>query len=190
MGDQPEHRIVVLGSGGVGKSALTLRLITKNFSPSYDPTIEDNYRTTVNIKGQLERLDILDTAGQEEYTTMRTQWMSDGEGFLLVYAIDMRSTFEELENFYLDICRAQDDDDVPIVICGNKCDLPDSERKVTAEEGRAMAEKWGCHFFETSAKEEINTREAFFQVVQAIKAKQGKNPQGDTRKKKRFCQIL
>ena len=75
MGDQPEHRIVVLGSGGVGKSALTLRLITKNFSPSYDPTIEDNYRTTVNINGQLERLDILDTAGQEEYTTMRTQWM-------------------------------------------------------------------------------------------------------------------
>ena len=65
---------VVLGSGGVGKSALTFRLITDNFVTEYDPTIEDDYRKAINIDGQVERLDILDTAGQEEYNSMRDMW--------------------------------------------------------------------------------------------------------------------
>ena len=58
---------VVLGSGGVGKSALTFRLITDRFVVGYDPTIEDDYRKQITIDGQVERLDILDTAGQEEF---------------------------------------------------------------------------------------------------------------------------
>ena len=85
---------VVLGSGGVGKSALTFRLITDSFVTGYDPTIEDDYRKSISIDGQLERLDILDTAGQEEYNSMRDMWYQSGEGFLLVYSITNRSTFE------------------------------------------------------------------------------------------------
>ena len=64
---QTEYKITVLGSGGVGKSALTIRLITGTYEANYDPTIEDSYRKQVQIDGQPALLDILDTAGQEEY---------------------------------------------------------------------------------------------------------------------------
>jgi GTPase KRas protein len=64
---------VVLGSGGVGKSALTIRLVTDNFLEDYDPTIEDSYRKQTTIDNSPALLDILDTAGQEEYTSMQDQ---------------------------------------------------------------------------------------------------------------------
>ena len=99
---------VVLGSGGVGKSALTFRLITDSFVVGYDPTIEDDYRKQITIDGQVERLDILDTAGQEEYNSMRDMWYQSGEGFLLVYSITNRSTFEELDEVYKEILMAKD----------------------------------------------------------------------------------
>jgi GTPase KRas protein len=82
-----EYKLVVLGGGGVGKSALTIRLVTDNFLDEYDPTIEDSYRKQVMIDDETALLDILDTAGQEEFSSMQDQWMRDGQGFLLVYNI-------------------------------------------------------------------------------------------------------
>ncbi|GLD94536.1 hypothetical protein PINS_up003147 [Pythium insidiosum] len=88
-----EYKLVVLGSGGVGKSALTIRLVTDNFLEDYDPTIEDSYRKLSTIDGDQVVLDILDTAGQEEYTSMQDQWMREGNGFLLVYSVTSQSSF-------------------------------------------------------------------------------------------------
>eukprot|EP00968_Pinguiococcus_pyrenoidosus_P011283 scaffold903_cov262-Pinguiococcus_pyrenoidosus.AAC.18 len=73
-----DYKLVVLGGGGVGKSALTIRLITDNFLEEYDPTIEDSYRKTMKIDGIEAVLDILDTAGQEEYSSMQDQWIREG----------------------------------------------------------------------------------------------------------------
>ena len=76
MADQSlEHKLVVLGGGGVGKSALTIRLVTDNFLEEYDPTIEDSYRKQVKIDGEAALLDILDTAGQEEFDSMQVRWL-------------------------------------------------------------------------------------------------------------------
>eukprot|EP01084_Bolivina_argentea_P056829 103936_1 len=91
----PEYKIVVLGGGGVGKSALTIRLVTDNFLDEYDPTIEDSYRKQVEIDNRPALLDILDTAGQEEFSSMQDQWMREGKGFLLVYSITSTATFDE-----------------------------------------------------------------------------------------------
>jgi len=85
-----EYKLVVLGGGGVGKSALTIRLVTDNFLDEYDPTIEDSYRKNVTIDNDPAMLDILDTAGQEEFSSMQDQWMRDGQGFILVYNIIAR----------------------------------------------------------------------------------------------------
>eukprot|EP00456_Euglypha_rotunda_P009482 TRINITY_DN1213_c2_g3_i1.p1 TRINITY_DN1213_c2_g3~~TRINITY_DN1213_c2_g3_i1.p1 ORF type:complete len:102 (-),score=33.59 TRINITY_DN1213_c2_g3_i1:24-329(-) len=74
-----EYKLVVLGGGGVGKSALTIRLVTDNFLDEYDPTIEDSYRKQVMIDDETALLDILDTAGQEEFSSMQDQWMRDGK---------------------------------------------------------------------------------------------------------------
>jgi len=61
----------VLGSGAVGKSALTIRLVTDNFLDEYDPTIEDSYRKQAVIDNKVALLDILDTAGQDEFSSMQ-----------------------------------------------------------------------------------------------------------------------
>ena len=68
-----DQRVVVLGHGGVGKSSLTLRLITDNFMEEYDPTIEDSYQKSIVVDGESTVLNVLDTAGQEEYSSMQDQ---------------------------------------------------------------------------------------------------------------------
>jgi GTPase KRas protein len=189
MDGSKEYKIVVLGGGGVGKSALTIRLVTDNFLDEYDPTIEDSYRKQVEIDGSTALLDILDTAGQEEFASMQDQWMREGKGFLLVYSIVNQSTFDELEELHQKILRAKDVSKVPLVIAGNKCDLRDASdpRQVTTKSAQEFAERLGCSFFETSAKERINNKECFFQVVREIRKVQ-KNIKPE--KKKGFCDIL
>jgi GTPase KRas protein len=65
------HKIVVLGDGGVGKTALTIQLCLSHFVETYDPTIEDSYRKQVVIDEIPCVLEVLDTAGQEEYTAFK-----------------------------------------------------------------------------------------------------------------------
>ncbi|KAF5285164.1 hypothetical protein FQA39_LY16752 [Lamprigera yunnana] len=75
-----EYKIVVLGSGGVGKSALTVQFVQGIFVEKYDPTIEDSYRKQVEVDGQQCMLEILDTAGTEQFTAMRDLYMKNGQG--------------------------------------------------------------------------------------------------------------
>merc|ERR1712233_53490 len=99
QGTMTEYKLVVVGAGGVGKSALTIQLIQNHFIDEYDPTIEDSYRKQVSIANETCLLDILDTAGQEEYSAMRDQYMRTGQGFLCTYAIPSRSSFDEISSF-------------------------------------------------------------------------------------------
>jgi small GTP-binding protein len=192
--NNPEYKIVVLGGGGVGKSALTIRLVTDNFLSEYDPTIEDSYRKAVVIDNETALLDILDTAGQEEFSSMQDQWMREGKGFLLVYTITSRSTFDECVMLREKIMRAKDDqENVPIVLAGNKCDL-ENERAVPHEDGKKLADEWGASFFETSAKDKINNEEVFYEVVRLIRKMENPDLSDDDKKKKKKvkfqCQLL
>ena len=92
-----EYKIVVLGSGGVGKSALTVQFVQGISVEKYDPTIEDSYRKQVEVDGQQCMLEILDTAGTEQFTAMRDLYMKNGQGFVLVYSITAQSTFNDLQ---------------------------------------------------------------------------------------------
>jgi len=163
-----EYKLVIVGGGGVGKSALTIQLIQNHFIDEYDPTIEDSYRKQVTIDDETCLLDILDTAGQEEYSAMRDQYMRTGQGFLCVYAITSRTSFDEVSSFREQILRVKDADKVPLVICGNKCDL-EGERQVSKTEGQDLAKSFDCPFLETSAKARINVEEGFFALVREIR---------------------
>lgn len=163
-----EYKLVMVGGGGVGKSALTIQFIQSHFVDEYDPTIEDSYRKQCVIDSETALLDVLDTAGQEEYSAMREQYMRNGEGFLLVYSITSRMSFEEITTFYQQICRVKDRDYFPMVLIGNKCDL-ESDRQVSSQEGKDLAKNFGCQFIETSAKQRIHVDEAFFEVVRDIR---------------------
>ncbi|RKP11788.1 ras-like protein [Piptocephalis cylindrospora] len=163
-----EYKLVVVGGGGVGKSALTIQFIQSHFVDEYDPTIEDSYRKQCVIDDEVALLDVLDTAGQEEYSAMREQYMRTGEGFLLVYSITSRSSFEEIATFHQQILRVKDKDYFPIIVVANKCDL-EPERQVSSQEGRDLAKEWQCRFIETSAKQKINVDESFYNLVREIR---------------------
>jgi len=95
----------------------------------------DSYRKECVIDDEVALLDVLDTAGQEEYSAMREQYMRTGEGFLLVYSITSRTSFEEIATFQQQILRVKDKDYFPVIVVGNKCDL-DTERAVSQQGNR------------------------------------------------------
>ncbi|KYO47736.1 ras-related protein Rap-1b [Alligator mississippiensis] len=160
-----EYKLVVLGSGGVGKSALTVQFVQGIFVEKYDPTIEDSYRKQVEVDAQQCMLEILDTAGTEQFTAMRDLYMKNGQGFALVYSITAQSTFNDLQDLREQILRVKDTDDVPMILVGNKCDLED-ERVVGKEQGQNLARQWNnCAFLESSAKSKINVNEIFYDLV-------------------------
>ena len=163
-----EYKLVIVGGGGVGKSALTIQFIQNHFIDEYDPTIEDSYRKQVTIDNQTCLLDILDTAGQEEYSAMRDQYMRTGQGFLLVYAITSRGSFSEIVAFKEQILRVKDKDRVPMILVGNKSDL-EPERQVTTGEGQDLSRSFNAPFMESSAKTRVNVEEAFFELVREIR---------------------
>ncbi|KAF9336131.1 Ras GTPase ras2 [Podila minutissima] len=183
------YKLVVLGDGGVGKTALTIQLCLNHFT--YDPTIEDSYRKQVVIDDQSCVLEVLDTAGQEEYTALRDQWIRDGEGFLLVYSIAARSTFERIRRFREQITRVKESENVPLMLVGNKCDKL-TEREVSRDEGYQMSKLLRCEFTETSAKTCVNVERSFYNVVRMIRqARDGGVPGGyKSPKKKTKCTIL
>ncbi|XDA70335.1 hypothetical protein R6Z07F_000710 [Ovis aries] len=165
--EMTEYKLVVVGAGGVGKSALTIQLIQNHFVDEYDPTIEDSYRKQVVIDGETCLLDILDTAGQEEYSAMRDQYMRTGEGFLCVFAINNSKSFADINLYREQIKRVKDSDDVPMVLVGNKCDLP--TRTVDTKQAHELAKSYGIPFIETSAKTRQGVEDAFYTLVREIR---------------------
>jgi len=186
-----EYKIVVVGAGGVGKSALTVRFIQGNFIERYDPTIEDSYRKQMEVNGVACMLDIMDTAGQEEYSALRDQYMKSGQGFVVVYSIISIPTFETCELLKTFIGRIKESDpDIPVILVGNKCDL-EGQRTVKITEAQNLAKRWNCGFIESSAKSNLNVTEAFILLVQSISDWRKIHPDKVPKKKKKAgCMIL
>lgn len=135
-------------------------------------------------------LEVLDTAGQEEYTALRDQWIRDGEGFVLVYSITSRSSFTRIQKFHHQIQLVKESASsgsptgasylgspitapspgmkVPVMLVGNKSDKA-IERAVSSQEGSALAKELGCDFVEASAKNCINVEKAFYDVVRLLR---------------------
>ncbi|KAL6073874.1 Small G-protein Ras2 [Balamuthia mandrillaris] len=162
-------KLCILGDGGVGKTALTIQLVSQTFIEEYDPTIEDSYRKQVRVGDETYMLEILDTAGQEEFSALRDQWIRECEGFLIVYDITSRISFDELPKFHKQILRVKDTERANnIMIVGNKCDLAE-HREVSVTEGEDLAKSYGSLFLEASAKTRTNVEECFYQLVTEIK---------------------
>jgi len=188
------YKLVLVGLGGVGKSCLTIQFISQRFVDDYDPTLEDSYRKQVTVDGEDCVLDIFDTAGQEDFSAVRDQYMRTGDGFLCVYSITYEVSFSEVQQLYDHILRVKDLDKVPFVLVGNKCDL-ESEREVPKEKGEEFAKEIQCKFMESSAKTKVNVTEAFHELVREIKRwrlTHGKPEEKEKEKKKakKSCLIL
>ena len=160
-------KITVLGKGVVGKSSLTYRFINYEAPQEHDPTIEDRYKSNINIDGQDYEVEILDTAGEEDYQNMIDMWISFGDGFLLVFAINDRKSFDLLKVRYQRVIKGKHGNKCPMVLVGNKQDL-EKERKVSYNEAKGQADSWGIEYIETSAKTNFNCKEAFERVARRI----------------------
>ena len=117
----------------------------------YDPTVEESYQTTIDIDGKALQVEILDTAGQDEYTPLRETFMHTGDGFMLVYSVVDDQTLEELRSIREQILRVHRDKKVPMIVVGNKVDMK-KDRAVSKEEGKALADEFGASFVEVSVR--------------------------------------
>ncbi|XP_059960310.1 ras-related protein Rap-1b-like isoform X1 [Mesoplodon densirostris] len=163
-----EYKRVVLGSGGAGKSALTVQFVQGIFVEKYDPMIEESYR-------------------KEQFTAMRDLYVKNGQGFALVYSITAQSVFNDLQDLREQILRVKDTDDAPMILVGNKYDL-EEERVLGKEQGQNLARQWNnCAFLESSVISKINVNEIFHDLVWQINRK---TPVPGKARKKLSCQLL
>lgn len=167
-----ECKVVVMGSGGVGKTALIVQYVSGHFVEKYDPTIEDYYRKEIDINGVPAILEILDTPGTDQFTAMRDLYIKNGQGFMLVYSIINRQTFIDTQPLREHIARVKGGFSSPIMLVGNKCDM-EGERAVATQHGEMLAQEWGCQFHETSAKVRHNIDEVFVELAQVTKPVEG-----------------
>lgn len=185
----PTVKLVVVGDGGVGKSAITIQFFQKLFMTDYDPTIEDSYILHTEVDGQWCILDVLDTAGQEEFSAMREQYMRKGDGFMLVYSVTDLQSFQNIPQFHTQILRVKDRESYPMLVVGNKTDLVGA-RTVSLAAGQQMAQQLRAAHMETSAKDPpLNIDNAFHELVRIIR----NHPQHDDKrrcKKSSKCTIL
>ena len=135
----PCVKVAILGSGAIGKSSLTYRFLNKETLENHDATIEDKYKTYERIENENVEIEVLDTAGEEDYQNLRDSWINYAEGFILAYAINDKKSFDYLNELYTRIANMKGLS-CPIVLAGNKCDLT-NERVITEEEGRASGKE-------------------------------------------------
>ena len=157
-----------MGVGGVGKSAITNRFVRGRWIAKYDPTIEESYQKTCEVDGNVLQVEILDTAGQDIYSSLRETFLHTGDGFLLVYSITDDQTLEDLREIREQIKNAHSDPNVPLIVVANKVDMAATHRAVSTAEGQQIAKDFGAGFLEVSAKDNTNINTAFQTLLKSV----------------------
>uniref|UniRef100_A0A8C8M3K7 GTP-binding protein Rheb n=1 Tax=Oncorhynchus tshawytscha TaxID=74940 RepID=A0A8C8M3K7_ONCTS len=146
---QPKYRkIAVIGYRSVGKSSLTIQFVEGQFVDSYDPTIENTFNKMVSVNGQDFNLQLVDTAGQDEYSIFPQSHSMDIHGYVLVYAVTSMKSFEVVQ-----------------VLHDKLLDMVGKIQVIKPEEGKKLADSWGAAFMESSAKENETAVELFKRII-------------------------
>nr|XP_047918328.1 GTP-binding protein Rheb isoform X3 [Anser cygnoides] len=147
------------------KSSLTIQFVEGQFVDSYDPTIENTFTKLITVNGQEYHLQLVDTAGQDEYSIFPQTYSIDINGYILVYSVTSIKR-------------------IPIMLVGNKKDLH-MERVISYEEGKALAESWNAAFLESSAKENQTAVDVFKRIILEAEKIDGAASQG-----KSSCSVM
>ncbi|TPP67715.1 Muscle RAS oncogene, partial [Fasciola gigantica] len=112
---------------------------------------------------------VLDTAGQDEFSVMREQYMRRGQGFIIVFSVTDPQSFKQVRRFHTQILRAKDCESYPMILAGNKIDLV-HQRIITEEQGQELAKELMVEYMETSAKDPpVNVDKLFHDLVRFIR---------------------
>ena len=148
---------------------MILKLTGNEFNDSQLTTVgKEAYIYQATINGYNLKMKIYDTAGQERFRSMSVQVIKNSDAVMLVYAVNNKQTFMALENWLSQLNDTVDISRKPIIIVGNKSDIENSQREVTYEEGKNYADSKGYKFFETSAKNGTNVKEAFEELFNQL----------------------
>ncbi|ORY02325.1 ras-2 [Basidiobolus meristosporus CBS 931.73] len=178
------RRIAVLGFRAVGKSSLTIQFVENHFVDSYYPTIENTFSKVLKYKGQEFTIEVIDTAGQDEYSILNSKHAIGIHGYILVYSITSRSSFEMIKIIRDKILNYTGTEWVPIVVVGNKSDLH-MQRQISTDEGKELAAQWQCQCIEASAKHNENIGRIFDLMIAEVEKSNNPNPED-----KKDCIIL
>jgi len=160
-------KIVVVGSSGVGKSAIVQRLIEGTFREEGQSTVGVEFKSFVcPLDDQSVKLQIWDTAGQERFKSVSKAYFRNAVGAILVYDITNEASFEDLSNWLGDL-QALCNPNAYILLVGNKGDM-DSQRQVGVQEAKDFAEQHRLEYLETSALSGSNIRESFTRLAYGI----------------------
>jgi small GTP-binding protein len=161
------YKVVVVGSSGVGKTCILLRLVNNVFDGATQPTIGIEYGTyTLTIDKEVIKMNIWDTAGQERFRSISRSYFRESIGAILVFAVNNADSFEDLNHWIHDLHQFAVPNAVFLVV-GNKADL--SDRQVTPAEAESFASRHGMSYLEVSALDGTNITESFVRLARSIR---------------------
>ncbi|NWR07105.1 REM1 protein, partial [Paradoxornis webbianus] len=172
---KPRYRVVLLGDPGVGKTSLVNLFAGVQERDLLDQHGGAAYERRLIVDGEETTLLVLDTWEPEqrgEESQCRSHCLQIGNAYIIVYSVTDRDSFESASELRIQLRRARQAEDIPIILVGNKTDLVRC-REVSEEEGQACAAVFDCKFIETSAALQHNVDELFEGVVRQIRLRQG-----------------
>ncbi|KAG8430092.1 hypothetical protein GDO86_018499 [Hymenochirus boettgeri] len=146
------RKVVMLGYSSVGKSSLAIQFMKGDFPTDYEPTYANNWSKTFVMGGEEFELEVVDTAGQDEYSLLPQSFFIGIHGYIVVYSVDCSRSFQIAQTLY-----------TILVDRRGKC-----FRKVTFEDGKKLAESWGAAFMEVSAKDPERSKQIFTKMIEEI----------------------
>ncbi|KAI0628515.1 ras-domain-containing protein [Trametes polyzona] len=203
-GSSQRYSMVVLGAGGVGKSALIVRYGKNTFLDRYDPTVEEEYEVTVEYEEKRShahtaqcdairrrtKLQIIDTAGVEQFTDINESYIENGQGFVLVFSLTQEATLKDVDHIRQQIYRIKGgEQDIPIVVVGTKMDLT-GEREVSSETMQELAVKWSLPIYETSAKKGWHVNEVFNHLLSRMRKRYPNGVPKSEKHRREQCLIM
>ena len=160
-------KIMVIGESLVGKTALITKYTKNTFGGAYLTTVGIDFQDKfLNINGKEIKIELWDTAGQERFRNIAKNYFQSSDGFLLVYDLTKKSSFEKLD-FWNEQISLNAPKETKYILVGNKKDLED-QREVKIEEGEEFAKKNNIKFYETSAKDGTNVIDVFETLAKEI----------------------
>ncbi|CAH6719881.1 rheb-like protein Rhb1p [[Candida] jaroonii] len=161
------RKLAVVGSRSVGKSSMIVRFVEDYFVESYYPTIENQFSKNLIYKNQEYEIEILDTAGQDEFSMINEKHLIGIHGYVLVYSVTSRQSFEVVEIIRDKILNSVGSENIPMILIGNKSDL-NYQRQVEYSQGEELAKKFNCKFLEASVKDNLNITKSFEMLIDKI----------------------
>ena len=160
-------KIVLIGDSSVGKTNILSKYILDEYDPDTQATIGVELSTkNYTFDNNEVKVQIWDTAGQEKYRSITSSYYKGAHGCLLVYDITRKATFENIDKWLAEI-KLSSNNEINMVLIGNKCDLED-KREVSIEEAQNKAKLLNMAFMETSALNGTNVEKAFNELVNNV----------------------